>query len=276
MTVADFLIREGEIEFCKPIARAVLRDGRLSFGARGLFAFLWDLPHGWRPNVEHLSKMGPEKKDAIRSRLRELQAVGAMRIEPIRCAAGKLSGKRWVLVSPDRWARTFPLTPSSSEPGTEVGKIRGSESPKLGLPNSKVPQSYGSAIDEAAQPTELQGQEERTAPPANTKRRRVRASGIITWTVGDELLADSLEMEYPIGMITAAVAASVKPLPGIVQQQLLRQLSTKHGTDVLGGFRQRSSSDVIAAMSADPRAVAEGGRYLQKTREAKIWRKNES
>ena len=95
--MADYLVREGETEFSKPIARAVLRDGRLTFGARGLFTFLWDLPHGWRPNVEHLSKMGPEGKDAVRTKLRELQSVGAMRIEPIQDGKGRLSGKRWVL-----------------------------------------------------------------------------------------------------------------------------------------------------------------------------------
>ena len=36
--------REGEINYAKPLARALLRDSRLSFGARGLFAYLWDLP----------------------------------------------------------------------------------------------------------------------------------------------------------------------------------------------------------------------------------------
>lgn len=86
--MSDLLVREGEIEFSKPIARAVLRDRRLTFGARGLFVFLWDLPKGWRPNVEHLSRMGPKGKDAIRTKLKELQSVGAMRIEAIKGADG--------------------------------------------------------------------------------------------------------------------------------------------------------------------------------------------
>lgn len=42
--MADTLVRVGEVAFSKPIARAVLRDSRLSFGARGLFCFLLRIP----------------------------------------------------------------------------------------------------------------------------------------------------------------------------------------------------------------------------------------
>ena len=134
----DYLIRDGEIEFCKPISRASLRDGRLSFGARGLFAFLWDLPVGWRPNVGHLSKMGPDGKDAIRSRLRELENVGAIRIEPIQSDDGKLHGRRWILVNPQKWARISSLTSSGSESATEVREFRDSEIPMLRVFNLTV------------------------------------------------------------------------------------------------------------------------------------------
>lgn len=134
--VDDYLIREGEIEFSKPIARAVLRDRRLSFGARGLFIFVWDLPAGWRPNIGHLSRMGPERKDAIRSRLRELQNVGAIRFEPIQSDDGKLRGTRWILVNPQKWARISPLKSSGSEPATEDRKIRESVGQTLGDPDA--------------------------------------------------------------------------------------------------------------------------------------------
>lgn len=45
--MADSLVREGKVSYAKPIHRALLRDARLSFGARGLFAFIWDLPRNW-------------------------------------------------------------------------------------------------------------------------------------------------------------------------------------------------------------------------------------
>lgn len=274
--VDNFLIREGEIEFGKPIARAVLRDRRLSFGARGLFNFLWDLPAGWRPNVGHLSRMGPEGKEAIRSRLRELQNVGAIRFEPIRSEDGKLHGKRWILVNPQKWARISPLTSSVGEAGTELGEIRESVSQTFGDPDAKGLQFHGSAIDEAEQPPQLQGQKEHTASAAAIKRRRVRASGIITWTVDDESLANSLEREYSTELIKAAVAASAKPLPGTVQAELLRQEKAKHAAAALDKNHQRLSTDFISEMRADPHAVEAGERYLQKTREAKARRTHAS
>lgn len=105
----DEIVHEGRVSFAVPMHRAAMRDARLSWGARGLFAFLWDLPAGWRPNAEHLVGMGVEKKDAVRARLRELQKVGALRLEPIQGDRGTLAGKRWVIVSPERWAREASL-----------------------------------------------------------------------------------------------------------------------------------------------------------------------
>lgn len=261
----DFLIRDGEIEFCKPIARASLRDRRLSFGARGLFAFLWDLPVGWRPNVWHLSQMGPEGKDAIRSRLRELENVGAIRIEPIQRDDGKLHGRRWILVNPQKWARISSLTASSSEPATEVREIRESISKTFADPATKDLQFNGSANDEAAPSAQKQLQKEGTAPSV-AKRRRVRASGIVTWTIDDELLADALEREYSEELIKATIAAMDNPLPGIVQAELLRQVKAQHAAAALDKIQQRSSLDFVSEMRADPDAIEAGKRLLQKTR----------
>lgn len=168
----DLLIRDGEIEFSKPIARAVLRDRRLSFGARGLFIFVWDLPAGWRPNIGHLSRMGPERKDAIRSRLRELQNVGAIRFEPIQSDDGKLRGTRWILVNPQKWARISSLTSSGSEPETEVRENRESVSKTFGDPGAKGLLFDGSAIGEAELPPPQQRHKDGVASAAAIKRRR--------------------------------------------------------------------------------------------------------
>lgn len=101
--------REGDIRHCKPIERALLRDRRLSWGAKGIFAFLWDCPDNWKPKVSHLMKMGPDGRDSTRSRLRELESVGAMRREPLFNSDGKLAGTRWILRAPRLWAVEEPL-----------------------------------------------------------------------------------------------------------------------------------------------------------------------
>ncbi|MHB1619836.1 MAG: hypothetical protein ACYCTY_07640 [Sulfuricella sp.] len=149
MTSAFEIRREGEVDYSKPLARALLRDGRLSFGARGLFAFLWDLPSGWKTNSIHLAGMSPQGRDAVRTLLKELEAVGAMRDEAIRGKGGRLAGSRWVLVTPERWAIESPLsihkTPETA-PGagsTERRVFRSSGNPKVGKPSTKVYQGEG-------------------------------------------------------------------------------------------------------------------------------------
>lgn len=143
MSVGFEIHKEGEINYTKPLARALVRDRRLSFGARGLFAFLWDLPVGWRTNSQHLSTMSPMGRDAIRTVLKELERVGAMRSESIRGEGGKMAGKRWILVSPDRWAnesslssKDFPPAPNGGS--TERRVFRRSEKPTVGESNTKV------------------------------------------------------------------------------------------------------------------------------------------
>lgn len=143
--------REGEINYAKPLARALLRDSRLSFAARGLFSFLWDLPQNWRANSSHLVSQSPQGKDAVRTMLKELEAVGAMRDEVIRGAGGKLAGKRWVLVSPDIWAVESPLkkTPdpeaAPEDISTEGRVSRLSEKPTIGETDTKVLLIQGSS-----------------------------------------------------------------------------------------------------------------------------------
>lgn len=148
--MGDQFIREGDIKFAKPLPRALLRDARLSWGARGLFAFLWDLPSTWSPNIKHLSGMGPDGRDAVRARLAELEAVGALRIEPIRADGGQLAGKRWVLVCADRWAREAPLSNGSAPkpvPGdvsTEERISPSSANSRMGKSATKVLRNQGS------------------------------------------------------------------------------------------------------------------------------------
>jgi len=99
---------EGREAMAVPVPRALVRDARVSWAARGLFIFLWDLPEGWAPRSSHLKKMGPGGRDAMRSILRELEAVGALRLEKIRTAQ-RVVGTRWVVRAPALWALEAPL-----------------------------------------------------------------------------------------------------------------------------------------------------------------------
>lgn len=167
MTTAETDIalgREGDIDFAKPLARALLRDGRLSFAARGLFAFLWDLPAGWRVRPSHLAKMSGAGKDALKRLRRELEQVDALEIREIRLTAGEavtrneadpdrlrpyragqVVGSRWVLFAPHLWAVELPLGGAVKPLKTldQSGTHRDAENPTLGVTDSRQDRESG-------------------------------------------------------------------------------------------------------------------------------------
>ena len=140
----------------------MMRDSRLSFGARGLFSYLWDMPRCWSANAKHLTSQSPAGRDAVIRMLRELEAVGAMRYEAVRRDDGKMDGTIWVLISPNLWAIKTPLKtvkrlkkttpqkalkPKPVADSTEALKNRKSASPKIGKSSPKgIQNNKGSPI----------------------------------------------------------------------------------------------------------------------------------
>lgn len=58
------------------IHNAALADGRLSFKARGILAFLLSRPPGWKTSAERLAKSGTDGERAVKSGLKELEELG--------------------------------------------------------------------------------------------------------------------------------------------------------------------------------------------------------
>jgi len=51
--------QDEETNFSKPFKRALFRDARLSYGARGFFAMMWDFPSNWNYVKAHLVNFSP-------------------------------------------------------------------------------------------------------------------------------------------------------------------------------------------------------------------------
>lgn len=60
------------------IHNAALADGRLSFKARGILAYLLSRPPGWQTSVERLAQSGIDGERAIKTGIKELEALGYM------------------------------------------------------------------------------------------------------------------------------------------------------------------------------------------------------
>ena len=204
-------MNEGRIEFVSfprnvAVARSVLRDARLSFGARGLFVFLADLPEGWIIRLNHLAKISPSGKDAIRSLLRELEVVKAIKLVRDRILNGKFNGWRWLIYGPDKWAQEAPLTPRvKAENGkpdsgeTAIGQFENGNSEAKDLPSITV------------------------ASSAETARKfEIVEPGIWIWTEDDRRVANGLIEKMEPEKLLAAIAAARKngdPLPKRIERE---------------------------------------------------------
>jgi hypothetical protein len=241
----------------------------LTFGARGLFAFLWDLPEGWVLRLDHLVKMGPEGRDALRARLRELERVGAMRIEAIRANAGRVAGKRWVLIAADRWAIEASLTRETlqDKDSTEERVSQSSVKPIIGKPDAKVLQGVKVVQAEAAAPRARARAPADAAAATKGKRRAKRASGIVTWTTDDLPGAENIEQQHSADEIGAAVAALVKvgkePVPGLVSREIERQRRERDAAEHRAAAEAAHAARLAAPpLILDPAACQRGEQLL--------------
>lgn len=243
------IVREGEIRYSRPIERALLRDPRITWGAKGVFSFLWDCPIDWVPNVSHLTKLGPDGRDATRSRLRELEAVGAMRREPLIGVDGKLSGSRWILRAPRLWAQEAPLG------GTEGRVSRRSGNPNFGKSVAKVHQSEESTKKEEEQ-------------SAGTVVDKLRSIGVIVQNAediknGERLVAD-LGGRFDLIRNAVAVVRERKeknrPFVSTVARTALSMLGDERQKDLIEKSTARTNLQII---SQGKPSLPIGGRLRQ-------------
>ena len=72
------------------VPSATVTDGRLSFKARGILAYLLDKPAGWDVRSVAIAADSPDGKAAVQAGLRELARAGYYRIERRRLMDGRL------------------------------------------------------------------------------------------------------------------------------------------------------------------------------------------
>lgn len=279
--------RIGEVEFTKPLERAMLRDSRLSFGARGLFSYLWDMPKNWCANATHLKTQSPAGRDAVIKMMKELETIGAMRYEEIRGGDGRLQGSVWVMVSPSYWAVKTPLNtikntkkpsppkalkPRPANNSTEALKSRKPAAPVTGKTAAKGLRSKGFAIEkaeaESGQNSEMEaaaafdGQDQNQPQLGSAHLEQLVAPFLknpadhIRW----DGIKDDFELDVVFECVKKIILSGKNPYPS----SILKRLPKKPGPMISGGNVSISNEAIdllkrtAAATAADLKAKYSG------------------
>ena len=107
------------------INNALVRDKRLSWKARGIFAYMWSQADNWQFYVSEIASHATDGKDALASGLKELEKYGYLKRQNRLTVDGKISGKDWILSD----------LPSEGKPVQR--ETRPTENPSLRNNNSK-------------------------------------------------------------------------------------------------------------------------------------------
>lgn len=84
-------LRHRRTSYFVQVPRETIRDSSLSWKARGLLAYILDLPDGWKVRNRELAKAGPDGEEAVLSGLRQLREQGYYRLERRRLLDGTFS-----------------------------------------------------------------------------------------------------------------------------------------------------------------------------------------
>ena len=122
--------------------RPMLRDNRLSYGARGLLAFILSFPKGWEIRLPHLIKENPKGRDHVYALLNELKSFRYLVRIRTKVARGRFD---WVTIVSET-----PLEEGFTLDGDEVAPFTGNpymenpdtENPYTENPYTEKPEIY--------------------------------------------------------------------------------------------------------------------------------------
>lgn len=102
-------IKKENIPFCQ-IPNALLEDARLTYKAKGLYAYMASRPDGWHFYETQLSKVSKEGKDAVKAAMDELVACGwVLREEEPARDGGRFDGYLYTILH--RCGKTATVEP---------------------------------------------------------------------------------------------------------------------------------------------------------------------
>lgn len=119
------------------IRNDALSDGRLSFKARGLLAYLLSRPVGWETSTDRLASQGVDGRDAIRTAMWELERFGYVIRSQSRDKAGQWQHDQMVTDQPEQdnaSSQVTDITAGQTRDGFSVVGAPDVGSPHVGQP----------------------------------------------------------------------------------------------------------------------------------------------
>lgn len=90
-------IRKDSSNHVTIIDQRLVRDSRLTWKARGIFAYLWSQSDGWDFNINEVSSHSPDGRDSLRAGLEELEKYGYLERKRTRNKLGQVQKSAWLL-----------------------------------------------------------------------------------------------------------------------------------------------------------------------------------
>ncbi len=120
-----------------------LRDVRLSFGARGVLAYLLSKPDDWQLRVEDLIRQSPQGEHAVRGMLRELKKYGYLKRERHAGKGGRFEWQTTIYEVPRADDQSSPASdvPDTTppEPDDDEEKRPSGDFPQMEKPQVEKP-----------------------------------------------------------------------------------------------------------------------------------------
>ena len=90
-------IRRDRANHVTILDQQLIRDSRLTWKARGIFAYLWSQSDEWDFNEVEVARHATDGRDSLRTGLKELEQYGYLDRKRIRNSAGQVSSVQWTL-----------------------------------------------------------------------------------------------------------------------------------------------------------------------------------
>lgn len=107
-------IKKEKINFTQ-VSNKILNDERLSFKAKGIYAFIFSKPDGWKFAIKRIAKQTLDGYDSIKSGISELEKIGYL--ERIKQTSGKMEYYLKTKI------RKIPIAGNPNQGKSQPGKI---------------------------------------------------------------------------------------------------------------------------------------------------------